>query len=73
MVLKPYNLIDILGELTLACGQVVGEPTIVVEEPATIAEAPALLVEFPTGAVEKSIEKLFIEAYTKDPILDDVL
>ena len=38
----------------------------VVEKPAAVAEEPAL-------PVEKSIEKLFNKAYTKDPIPDDVL
>ena len=45
----------------------------VAEEPAAIAEEPALPAEDPAGAAEKSIEKLFNEAYTKDPIPDDVL
>ena len=73
MVLKPHNLIDTLGALTLACGQVAGEPAVVVEEPAAVAEEPALPAEDPAGAAEKSIEELFNEAYTKDPISDDVL
>ena len=80
MVLKPHNLIDTLGALTLPCGQVAGEPTIVVEEPAMVAEEPVAVAKGPTlaaedsaRAVEKSIEELFNEAYTKDPIPDDVL
>ena len=79
VVLKPYNLIDIPRALTLACGQVVGEPAMVAEEPAVavekpaaVAEKPALPAEDPTRAAEKSIEELFNEAYTKDPIPDDV-
>ena len=44
----------------------------VAEEPAAVAKEPALLVEDPIGAVEKSIKELFNEAYTKDPIPDDV-
>ena len=66
MVLKPHNLIDTLGALTLTCGQVVGEPAVVAEEPAAVAEEPVLLVE-------KLIEELFNEAYTTDLIPDDVL
>ena len=66
MILKPHNLIDTLGALILVCGQVAGEPAMVVEEPAIIVEEPAL-------PVEKSIEELFNEAYTKDPISDNVL
>ena len=80
VVLKPYNLIDTLEALTLLCGQVAGdpaivaeEPTILVEDPAAVAEEPALPVEDPAKAVEKLIEELFNEAYTKDPIPDDVL
>ena len=45
----------------------------VAEEPAVVAEEPALPAEDPAGPVEKSIEELFNEAYTKDPILNDVL
>ena len=45
----------------------------VAEEPAAVAEGPALLANDPAEAAEKSIEELFNEAYTKDPILDDVL
>ena len=66
VVLKPHNLIDTLEALTLACGQVAGEPAMVAEELAAVAEEPAL-------PVEKSIEELFNEAYTKDPIPDDML
>ena len=66
VVLKPHNLIDTPGALTLACGQVA-------EEPAVVAEEPALPAEDPAGPAEKSIEELFNEAYTKDPIPDDVL
>ena len=87
VVLKPHNLIDTPGALILVCGQVVGEPAIVAEEPtmvveepavvakelATIAEEPSLPVEDPIGAAEKSIEKLFNEAYTNDPIPGNVL
>ena len=87
VVLKPHNLIDIPGALTLACGQVAGEPAVVAEEPAMVAEEPAVVAEEPAavaeepalpaedpaGAAEKSIEELFNEAYTKDPIPDDVL
>ena len=80
VVLKPYNLIDTLGALTLACGQVAvepavvaEEPAVVAEEPATIAEGPALPADDPAEAAEKLIEELFNEAYTKDPIPDDVL
>ena len=79
-MLKPHNLIDTPGALTLTCGQVVGEPAVVAEEPAVIAEEPAaageepaLPAEDPAGAAEKSIEELFKEAYTKDPIPDDML
>ena len=86
-MLKPHNLSDTLGVLTLACGQVAGEPAVVVEEPAAIveepatlagnparpAEEPALLAEDPAGAAEKSIKELFNEAYAKDPIPNDVL
>ena len=94
MVLKPYNLIDTLGVLTLECGQLAEEPAVVAEEPAVVAEEPAMVMEKPAtiaeepaamadvpaqpagdpvGAVEKSIEELFDEAYTKDSIPDDVL
>ena len=38
-----------------------------------VAEEPALPAEDPAGPAEKSIEELFNEAYTKDPIPDDVL
>ena len=73
VVLKPHNLIDTLGALTLACGQVAEEPAMVAEELAAIAKEPALPAEDPTGVAEKLIEELFNEAYTKDPIPDDVL
>ena len=73
MVLKPYNLIDTLGVLTLACRQVVGEPAVIAEEPAAVVEEPVLPVEDPAGAAQKSIEELFNKAYTKDPIPNDVL
>ena len=65
VVLKPHNLIDTLETLTLACGQVVGEPAIVDEELAAVAEEPALPAEDPAGAPEKSIEELFNKAYPK--------
>ena len=72
-MLKPHNLIDTPEALTLACGQVAEEPAVVVEEPAAVAEGPALPADDPAEAVEESIEELFNEAYTKDPIPDDVL
>ena len=52
---------------------VAGEPAVVAEEPAAVAEGPALPADNPAEAAEKSIEELFNEAYTKDPIPDDVL
>ena len=80
MVLKPHNLIDTLEVLTLIGGQVVEElavvaeePAVVVEEPATVAEESALPAKNPARAMEKSIEELSNEAYTKDPIPDDML
>ena len=87
VVLKPHNWSDILGVLTLTCGQVAGEPAVLAEEPAAIVEEPVTLAGNPTqpveepalpaedraGAAEKSIEELFNEAYAKDPIPDDVL
>ena len=66
-------MIDTPGALTLACGQVAEEPAVVAEEPGPVAEEPALPADDPAEAAEKSIEKLFNEAYTKDPIPDDVL
>ena len=52
---------------------VVEEPAVIAEEPATAAEEPALPAEDPAGVVEKSIKEFFNEAYTKDPIPDNVL
>ena len=49
------------------------EPAVVAEEPAAVAEEPALPAEDPAGAAEKLIEELFNEAYTNDPIPDNVL
>ena len=49
------------------------EPAVIAEEPAAVAEGPALPAEDPTRAAEKLIEKLFNEAYTKDPIPNNVL
>ena len=45
----------------------------VAEEPAAVEEGPALPANDPAEAAEKSIEELFNEAYTNDPIPDDVL
>ena len=47
VVMKPHNLIDTLGALTLVYGQVAGEPAVVVEEPAIVAEEPAAVAEGP--------------------------
>ena len=73
-------MINILGVLTLEYGQVVEEPAVVVEEqaavaeePTTMADDPAWLAEDPIRVVEKSIEELFDEAYTKNSIPNDVL
>ena len=45
----------------------------IAEEPAAVAEGPALPADDPAEAAEESIEELFNEAYTKDPIPDNVL
>ena len=73
MVLKPHNLIDTPGVLTLACGQLAEERAAVAEEPAAMADDPAWPAGDPVGAAEKLIEELFDEAYTKDSIPNDVL
>ena len=72
-MLKPHNLIDILGVLTLACGQLAEERAAIAEEPATMADDPTWPAGDPVGAAEKSIEELFDEAYTKDSIPNDML
>ena len=53
VVLKPHNLINTLGILTLACGQVVEEPAMVAEDPAVVAEEPAVVMEEPAVVVEE--------------------
>ena len=49
VVLKPHNLVDTLVVLTLVCGQVAEESSVVAEEPVVVVEEPVAIVEEPTA------------------------